>query len=75
MSFYKQARSLPKRFRLVLVSFLQRPGLPFADALTEKAIHKAFDDEGASFAEDKEAVYRHFPFAASEAAILAILCP
>ena len=57
MLFYKQARSLPKRFRLVLVSFLQRPGLPFADALTEKAIHKAFDDEGASFAEDKEAVY------------------
>ena len=57
MSFYKPVHSLPKRFRLVLVSFLQRPGLPFADALTEEAIHKAFDDEGASFAEDKEAVY------------------
>ena len=57
MSFYKPVRSLPKRFRLVLVSFLQRPGLPFADALTEEAIHKAFDDEGNSFAEDEEAVY------------------
>ncbi len=57
MSFYNPVRSLPKRFRLVLVSFLQRPGLPFADALTEEAIHKAFDDEGASFAEDEEAVY------------------
>ncbi len=57
MSFYRRVRSLPKRFRLVLVSFLQRPGLPFADALTEEAIHKAFDDEGASFAEDEEAVY------------------
>ena len=57
MSFYKPVRSLPKRFRLVLVSFLQRPGLPFADALTEEAIHKAFDDEGNSFAEDQEAVY------------------
>ncbi len=57
MLVYKPVRSLPKQFRLVLVSFLQRPGLPFADALTEEAIHKAFDDEGASFAEDDEAVY------------------
>lgn len=57
MSFYKQARSLPKRFRLVLASFLQRPGLPFADALAEEAIQKAFDDEDAGFADDEEAVY------------------
>ena len=57
MSFYRQARSLPKRFRLVLVSFLQRPGLPFADALAEEAIQKAFDDEGAGFADGEEAVY------------------
>ena len=57
MSFYKQTRSLQKRFRLVLASFLQRPGLPFSDALTEDAIQKAFDDEGAGFAEDQEAVY------------------
>ena len=56
MSFYKQGRSLPKRFRLVLASFLQRPGLPFADALTEEAIQKAFDDEDAGFADDQEAV-------------------
>ncbi len=57
MSFYKQARSLPKRFRLVLASFLKRPGLPFADALTEEAIQKAFDEEDAGFADDQEAVY------------------
>ncbi len=57
MSLYKQTRSLPRQFRLVLASFLQRPGLPFANALTEEAIHKAFDDEGAGFAEDEEAVY------------------
>ncbi len=57
MSFYTPARFLPKRFRLVLASFLQRPGLPFADALTEEAIHQAFDDEGADFADDPEAVY------------------
>ncbi len=50
MSFYKQSRSLPGRFRLVLASFLQRPGLPFADALPDDAIQKAFDDEDASFA-------------------------
>ena len=57
MSFYKQAGSLPKRFRLILTSFLQRPGLPFADALPEDAIEKAFDDEDATFADDEGAVY------------------
>ena len=57
MSLYRQARSLPKQFRLVLASFLQQPGLPFADALTEEAIHEAFDDEGATFADDEDAVY------------------
>ena len=57
MSFYRQARTLPERFRLVLASFLQRPGLPFADALPEEAIQAAFDDEDASFADDGDAVY------------------
>ena len=57
MPFYTQARCLPKRFRLVLASFLQRPGLPFANALAEEAIQKAFDDEDAGFADDEEAVY------------------
>jgi len=57
MSLYKQGRALPKRFRLILTSFLQQPGLPFADALPEEAIHEAFDDEGVSFADDEDAVY------------------
>ena len=57
MSSYRQSRSLPNRFRLVLASFLQRPGLPFADALPEEAIQKAFDDEPASFADDQDTVY------------------
>ena len=57
MSFYRHARLLPARFRLVLASFLQRPGLPFADALPEEAIQKTFDDEEASFADDPEAIY------------------
>ena len=57
MSFYRQSRSLPNRFRLILASFLQRPGLPFADVLEEDAIQKAFDDEDATFADDQDAVY------------------
>ena len=57
MSLYSPARALPKCFRLVLASFLQRPGLPFADALTERDIHQAFDDEAAGFADDRDAVY------------------
>ncbi len=57
MSLYQQSRSLPKRFRLILASFLQRPDLPFADVLPEQAIAKAFDDEDATFAEDEDAVF------------------
>lgn len=57
MLFYEQSRRLPERFRLILASFLQRPGLPFADALPEEAIRKAFDDEDVSFADEEDAVY------------------
>jgi len=57
MSFYTHAGQRPNRFRLVLTSFLQRPGLPFADALPEEAIQQAFDNEDASFADDEDAVY------------------
>ena len=57
MPFYRQSRSLPKQFRLILASFLQRPDLPFADVLPEQAIEKAFDDEDATFAEDEDAVF------------------
>ncbi len=57
MSFYRRSRSLPGRVCLILTSFLQRPGLPFADALPREAIQKAFDDDDASFADDEDAVY------------------
>lgn len=57
MSMYKHARALPRRFRLVLASFLQRPGLPFADTLPEDAIQKAFEEEDATFADEPDAVY------------------
>jgi len=43
MSFYGKSPLLPRRFRLLLASFLQRPGLPFADVLSEEVIQKAFD--------------------------------
>jgi len=57
MFLYSQSRSLSRRFRLVLVSFLQRPDLPFSDVLSEQAIETAFDDEDAMFAEDQDAVF------------------
>ena len=52
-----QSRLLPRRFRLVLASFLQRPGLPFADTLTEESIQSTFDAQGVSFATDDDSVY------------------
>lgn len=57
MSFYQPSRLLPQRFHLILASFLERTGLPFADTLTEASIQTAFDDEGVSFADDEDHVY------------------
>jgi len=48
MSFYHGCKSLPYRFRLVLSSFLQGEGLPFADVLPEEEIERAFEEEGVS---------------------------
>jgi putative transposase len=57
MSFYHKTPSLARRFRLVLSSFLQKDGLPFADALPEGRIEEAFAAEGAEFAQDDDCVY------------------
>lgn len=57
MSFCTSGHSLPQRFRLVLASFLQRPGLPFSDALPEEQIEAAFDEQGVGFAEDEDGIY------------------
>jgi hypothetical protein len=57
MSLYSQSRSLPPRFRLILASFLQRRGLPFADALPEDAVEKALADEDVSFGDDEDTIY------------------
>ena len=45
------------RFGLVLRSFLQHRGLPFAQALPEETIQQAFDDEGVSFGQSEGDVY------------------
>src|SRR5262249_49707208 len=45
------------RFQLVLCSFLQHDGLPFADVLPEERIQQAFEDADATFADDEEDVY------------------
>ena len=39
MSSYLKVRSTPRQFRPMLASCLQRPGLPFADALPEEAVY------------------------------------
>src|SRR3989304_1745135 len=57
MSFYRCCKSLPHRFRLVLSSFLQHDGLPFADVLGEAQIERVFDGEQAAFAEVDDAIY------------------
>ncbi len=59
MSFSRSADfPLPARFRLVLNSFLQQPGLPFADVLSEERIQAAFDDEGVAFAQEEDEIYK-----------------
>ncbi len=57
MSSYFKDRSTPRRFRAMLASFLQRSGLPFANALSEEVIERAFNQEHVHFAEDEDAVY------------------
>ena len=56
MSSY-HGRPLTRRFRLVLSSFMQGPGLAFANILSEEQIEQAFDQEGVSFAEGENDVF------------------
>ena len=56
MSFLSKP-SLSRRFQLVLASFQQCGGLPFADVLSESQIEAAFAEEGALFARAEEDVY------------------
>lgn len=57
MLFYSRRRFLPDRFHCVLRSFLQKPGLPFADVLSAERIQAVFDEEGVAFGEGEDDVY------------------
>ncbi len=57
MSFTTTAHFLPSRFRIILASFLQQPGLAFADVLPEARIAAAFAEEGVGFAQDEDGIY------------------
>ena len=58
VSFSTSAHSVPCRFGVVLTSFLQQPGLPFADVLSEDRIQAAFDEEGVAFAQEEDEIYK-----------------
>lgn len=57
MSFYASCRQLSRRFRLVLSSFAQHDGLPFATVLPEATIEQAFAEAEADFGQAEEDVY------------------
>jgi hypothetical protein len=57
MSFRIFPGGLPRRFRVVQQSFLQHDGLAFAEVLPEQDIQTAFEEEGASFAQEEGDVY------------------
>ena len=57
MSYGISRLRLPQRFSLVLTSFLQKPGLAFADVLPEERIQQAFDEENVVFAQEDDEVY------------------
>src|SRR5437899_10489754 len=54
MPFYSSCRGLPRRFRLILSSFMQRDDLAFAQALPAATIEQAFGDAVFSEAEDAD---------------------
>lgn len=60
MSFYHGCKTLTRRFRLVLSSFLESDGLPFGNVLPEEEIEQAFEEEGVplwSADEEEDAIY------------------
>ncbi len=56
-SSYTSLPALANRMRLWLAPFLQGPGLPFADVLTEQQVDEAFSKEGVSFGKSEDSVY------------------
>jgi putative transposase len=55
-SYQPQQSGLP-RFQLVLSSFLQHEGLPFAEVLPEERIQQVFQEADATFAHDEDGIY------------------
>lgn len=55
--FYPTDPQLGQSFRLVQGAFLQAEDLPFADVLSEDEIQKAFEEEDALFAQEKDDIY------------------
>jgi len=54
---YQTCPQLGQSFRLVQGAFLQADGLPFAEALSEEQIQKAFEEEDALFGQEEDDVY------------------
>lgn len=57
MPFYASCRALPRRFRVILSSFMQHSSLPFAEVLPEEKIERAFADADVEFAKYDDDVY------------------
>lgn len=57
MSFCTSGQSLSRRFGVMLTSFLQQPGLPFAEVLPAERIQAVFDEEGVAFAQEDDDIY------------------
>jgi putative transposase len=54
---YQKTTGVGESFSLLLAPFLQAPGLPFANVLSEKQIEEAFAAEGVCFGKSKSSVY------------------
>jgi len=57
VSFSTSDGSSPAGCSLILRSFLQKPGSPFADVLSAEAIQAALDAHGVAFGQEDDAVY------------------
>lgn len=57
MSFCTSRRVSTRQFDLVRTSFLQEPGLPFAEVLSAEDIQAAFDEQGVDFATEDKDIY------------------
>ena len=53
MSFHQGRESLPRRFRLVLLSVMQATGLPISDVLTEELHFRVSRGEGNQVLEER----------------------